>query len=90
MSTVIMTVLEAAGLTVSEKKTETVLLRTPLQAPQHESLIIEAAGQRYTQTNDECISLGGVVNEDTNISPEIERRVRFASAFLKKIWTAAL
>ena len=33
MMTVIVTVFEAAGLTVSEKKTETMLLRTPDQAP---------------------------------------------------------
>ena len=34
MMTVIVTVFEAAGLTISEKKTETMLLRTPNQAPQ--------------------------------------------------------
>ena len=33
MMTVIVTVFEAAGLTVREKKTETMLLRTPDQAP---------------------------------------------------------
>ena len=50
MMTVIVTVFEAAGLTVSEKKTETMLLRTPNQAPQTSPLVIEAAGQRYRQT----------------------------------------
>ena len=47
MMTVIETVFEAAGLTVSEKRTETMLLRTPNQAPQTPPLVIEAAGQRY-------------------------------------------
>ena len=47
MMTVIVTVLEAAGLTVSEKKTETMLPRTPDQAPCASPLVIEAAGQRY-------------------------------------------
>ena len=46
MMTVIETVFEAAGLTVSEKKTETMLLRTPDQAHRTSPLVIEAAGQR--------------------------------------------
>ena len=45
MMTVIVTVFEAAGLTVSEK-TETMLLRTPDEAPCTSPLVIEAAGQR--------------------------------------------
>ena len=43
MMTVIVTVFEAAGLTVSEKT----LLRTPGQTSLAPSLVIEAAGQRY-------------------------------------------
>ena len=49
MMTVIVTVFAAPGLTVSEKKTDTMLLRTPDQttfAPP----IIESAGQSYKQT----------------------------------------
>ena len=52
MITVIVTVFEVAGLTVSEKKTETMLFRTPHQEPQQnrrrriEPLVVEAAGQR--------------------------------------------
>ena len=42
MMTVIVTVFEAAGLTVSEKKTETMLLRTSDQTPPANPLIIEA------------------------------------------------
>ena len=44
MMTVIVTVFEAVGLTVSEKKTETMLLRTADQAPCTSPLVIEAAG----------------------------------------------
>ena len=44
--TVVVTVFEAAGLTVTEK-TETMPLRTPDQAPRTSPLVIEAAGQRY-------------------------------------------
>ena len=47
MMTVIVTVFEAAGLTVSEKETETMLLRTPNQAIRTSPLVVEAAGQRY-------------------------------------------
>ena len=50
MMTVVVTVFEAAGLTVSDKKTETMLLRTPDQARCTSPLVIEAAGQRYGQT----------------------------------------
>ena len=49
MMIVIVTVFKAAGLTVSEKKTEIMLLRTPDQAPCTSPLVIEAAGQRYRQ-----------------------------------------
>ena len=44
--TVIVTVFEAAGLTVSEKKTATMLLRTPNQAIRTSPLVVEVAGQR--------------------------------------------
>ena len=44
MMTVIVTVFEAAGFTVSEKKTETMLLRTPDPARWTSPLVIEAAG----------------------------------------------
>ena len=40
----------ASGLTVSEKKTKTILLRTPDQTTLDPPRVIEAAGQRYKQT----------------------------------------
>ena len=46
MIAVIMTVSEAAGPTVSEKKTETMFLRTPDKTSLAPPLVIEAAGQR--------------------------------------------
>ena len=48
--TVIVTVFEAAGLTVSEKKTETMPLRTADQTTLAPPLDIETAGQGYKQT----------------------------------------
>ena len=74
--TVIVTVFEVAGLTVSEK-TETMLLRTPDQAPCTSPLVIEAAGQRCRQTT-KCLYLGGIIDASTDIMPEIKRRVRRA------------
>ena len=46
MMTVIVNVFEAAGTTVSEKKTETMLLRPQSQTPLTLQLVMEAAGQR--------------------------------------------
>ena len=78
MTTVIATVFEAAGLTVSEKNTETMLLRTPDQAPCTSPLVIEAAGQRYRQTA-QFLHLGGLIHASADM-PEIKRRVRLAWA----------
>ena len=47
MMVVIVTVFEAAGLTVSERKAETMLLRTPDQTSLAPPLVIEAASQRW-------------------------------------------
>ena len=79
MMTVVVTVFEAAGLTVSEKKTETMLLRTPNQAIRTSPLVVEAAGQRYMQTT-QFSYLGGLVNASADIMPEMIRRIRLAWA----------
>ena len=73
--TAIDTVFEAADLTVSEKKTATMLMRTPDQAPRTPPLIIAAAGQRYRQTT-QFLYLGGLVDARPDIMPDINRRVR--------------
>lgn len=44
-------VFEAAGLSVLEQVTETMLLRTPHRVPMTELLVIEAVGPRYEQTS---------------------------------------
>ena len=68
-----------AGLTVSEKKTETMLLRPPDQEPCTSPLVIEAAGQRYRRTT-QVLYLGGRVDVCAGIMPEIKRWVRLAWA----------
>ena len=90
MMIVIVTVFKAAGLTLSEK-TDTMLLRTPDQAPCTSPLVIEAAGQRYRQTT-QFLNLGGLVDASADIMPEIKRRVRLAWAChkLKSIQAGAV
>ena len=60
-----MNVFEAVGLTVSEKKTEAMLLRTLNQTPLTSPLVIEAAGQ-YKQTV-QFWYLGGLISETADI-----------------------
>ena len=83
LMTVIVTVFEAAGLTVSERKTENMLLRTPGQTSLAPPLVIEAAGQRYRQTN-QFLYLGGVIHESADHSFEVERRIRLMWACFKR------
>ena len=64
---------------MSEKKTETMLLRTPDQAPCTSPLAIEAAGQRYRQTT-QLSYLGGPIDASADIMPQIKRRVQLAWA----------
>ena len=78
MITVIVKNFGATGFTVY-KKTETMLLRTPDQAPCTSPLVIEAAGQRYKQTT-QFLYLGGLIDASADIIPEIKRWVRLAWA----------
>ena len=80
---IIVTVFEAAGLTVFEKKTETMLLRAADQAPQTSPLVIEAAGPRYGQAT-QCIYVGGLFNTSADVMPEMKRRVRLAWGCYKR------
>ena len=73
------TVFEAAGLTVSKKKTGAMLLRAPNQELRTSTLVIEAAGLRYGQLT-QFMCLGGLVDASADISPEIKRRIRLATA----------
>ena len=79
MMTVIVAVFEAAGLTVSEKKAETMLLRTPNQAPLTSPLVLEAAGQGCRQSM-QVLYLGGLVVASADNMPEVARRIRLAWA----------
>ena len=73
--TVIVTVFEAAGLTVAE--IETMLLRVSDQPPRTSPLVIEAAGQRCRQAA-QLLYLGGLVDASADIMKQIKRRVLLA------------
>ena len=74
---VIVTLFEAPVLTLSEKRTENMLLRTPNQALQTSPLAIEAEEQRYRQAM-QVLYLCGRVVANADILPEITRRIRLA------------
>ena len=94
MMTVIVEVFGAFGLTVSEKKTETLLVRalekaqqpgeTPL--PPLPALEIAAAGQRYNQVH-QFVYLGGLITEDADLTRDINRRTKFAWGCFRKFST---
>ena len=88
MMTTIVEVFGEFGLTVSEKKTETLLMRTPEKQPKKGGsppppLVIEAAGQKYAQTT-QFRYLGGLVNEDGELTQEINHRSRAAWACIRR------
>ena len=90
MMTVIVEVFGAFGLTVSEKKMETLLMRAPEKAQQPGetptppllALEIAAAGQKYHQVH-QFVYLGGLITEDADITRDIDRRIKIAWGCLK-------
>ena len=97
MMTVIVEVFGAFGLTVSEKKTETLLMRAPEKAqqpgetltPPLPALEITAAGQKYHQVHQvhQFVFLGGLITEDADITPDINRRTKIAWGCFRKFST---
>ena len=88
MMTNIVGVFGAFGLTVSKKKTETLLMRAPEKQPKKgrsspPPLVIEAAGQKYAQTA-QFRYFGGLVNEDGDLTQEINHRSRAAWACIRR------
>ena len=65
----------AFGLTVSEKKTETMVLRPPEESAQQ--LMIQSAEQRYAQ-KERLKCLGGTISEDADMSAKLKSRARSA------------
>ena len=87
MMTIIVELFGAFGLTVSEK-TETLLMRAPEKQPKKGGsppprLVIEAAGQKYAQTA-QFRYLGTLVNEDGELTQEVNHRSRAAWAYIRR------
>ena len=83
MMTVIVIVCAAFGLTVSEAKTEIMCLRAKGMPESTATFSVEAAGQVYNQTN-EFVYLGGNVNQNVDLSIEVDRRVSNAWCSFRK------
>ena len=77
MMGVIVVVCAAFGLTVSEAKTEIMCLRAKGMPESTATFSVEAAGQVYNQTN-ELVYLGGNVNQNADLSIEVDRGIRNA------------
>ena len=73
----IVVVCAAFGLTVSEVKTEIMCLRTKGMPESTAIFSVEAAGETYNQMN-EFEYLGGSANLNTDLSIEVDRRIRNA------------
>ena len=69
---------------MSETKTETILLRTPDQAPLTSPLVIEAAGKIYRAPM-KFVYLGSLGNASADIMGEIKPRVRLALACYERL-----
>ena len=94
MMTVIVEVFGAFGLTVSENKTETLLMRAPEKAqqpgetpaPPLPALDIAAVGQKYHQVH-QFVYPGGLITEDADITRDINRRTKIAWGCFSKFST---
>ena len=71
MMTAVVEVCGAFGLTVAERKTETMVMRPPHHA--QEDLEIVAAGQRYAQT-EQLIYLGDTITAEADMTAEMRLR----------------
>ena len=94
MMTVIVEVFGASGLTVLEKKTETLLMRALEKAqqpgetptPPLPALEIAAAAQKYHQVH-QFVYLGDLITEDADVTRDINRRTKIAWGCFRKFST---
>ena len=83
MMGVIVVVCAAVGLTVSEAKTEIMCLRVKGMPESTATFSVEAANQVYSQTKG-SVYLGGNVNQNSDLSVEVDRLVRNAWCSFRK------
>ena len=98
LMTVVVEVFVEFGLTVSEEKTETLEMKLPIKrakegepqpSPPPPPLVVEAAEHRYSQTT-EFRCLGGRINEEGELTREINHRGRAALGVRETIWPGAV
>ena len=80
---VIVVVCAAFGLAVSDAKTEIMCLRAKGMPESTTTFSVEAAGQVYNQTN-EFVYFGGNDNHNSDLSIEVDRRIRNAWCSFRK------
>ena len=83
MMGVIEVVCAAFGIIVSEAKTEMMCSRAKMMPESIPTFGVEAAGQMYNQTN-EFVYLGGNINHNSDLSIEVDRRIRNAWCSFRK------
>ena len=83
MTEVIVVVCAAFGLAVSEAKTEIMCLRAKRMPESTATFSVEAAGQVYNLTN-ELVYLGGNRYHNTDLSIQVDRRIRNAWCSFRK------
>ena len=83
MMGMVVVVCVAFGLTVLEAKTEIMCLRAKGMPEPTAIFIVEAAGQVYNKTN-EFVYLRGNVNQNADLSIEVDRRTRNAWCSFRK------
>ena len=71
MMTAVVEVCGAYGLTVAERKKETMVIRPRHHAQEGREIV--AVGQRYTQT-EQFVYLGGTITAEANMIAEIRRQ----------------
>ena len=94
MMTLIVEVTGAFDLTMSENKTETLLIRAPEKAQKPEktptpplpALKIVAAGQNYNQVH-HFVYLGGLITEDADTTRDINRVTKLVWGWFRKFST---
>ena len=84
MMEVIVVVCAAFGLTVSEAKTKAMCLRAKGMPESTATFSVEAAGQVYNQTTNDFVYLRGNVDQNADLSIEVDRRIRNAWCSFRK------
>ena len=76
MMAVFVQVFSPLCLIISDRKTEIMLIPTPIPRAPATHMVSNVTGQQYRQTTSFTYYLRGAVTETPNLSDEIDRRIR--------------